>query len=101
MATAERILASIGIDTPVSVLAPLARGTVENAEEGGGAAATLTGPVVRGDVRTVELHVSDLRRRDPELAEAYIRASLSILYTAVKVGRVDVRTAAAMKALLR
>jgi predicted short-subunit dehydrogenase-like oxidoreductase (DUF2520 family) len=101
LASGEQILDAVGIDLPETVLGPLARGTIENAVEGGGGARTLTGPVVRGDVRTVERHVAALRAHDPELVEAYILASLSILETAVRVGRVDGATAAEMRERLR
>lgn len=101
MATGEQILAGLGIDAPEKVLGPLARGTIDNGVEGGGAAVTLTGPVVRGDVGTVERHVAALRGRDEELASAYIRGSLSILETAVRIGRVDAATAGEMERVLR
>lgn len=101
MATGERILASLGIDAPERVLGPLALGTLHNAIEAGGGAVTLTGPVVRGDLRTVKRHVAALRDRDEELAAAYIRTSLSILETAVRAGRVDEATAGEMERVLR
>jgi predicted short-subunit dehydrogenase-like oxidoreductase (DUF2520 family) len=101
MATGERILTGIGIDGPEAVLGPLARGTIQNAVEAGGGADALTGPVVRGDTGTIKRHVAALRARDAELVQAYIRTSLSILETAVRIGRVDEATAVEMKDVLR
>jgi predicted short-subunit dehydrogenase-like oxidoreductase (DUF2520 family) len=100
MATGEQILRDLGIDSLEGVLGPLALGTIQNAVEGG-AADTLTGPVIRGDVATIERHIAALRARDADLARAYIRTSLSILETAAKTGRVDEATAAKMRDRLR
>ncbi len=32
----------------------------------------LTGPIARGDVETVEAHLSEIRKRAPELADMYL-----------------------------
>jgi predicted short-subunit dehydrogenase-like oxidoreductase (DUF2520 family) len=48
----------------------LARGTLDNIERAGFARA-LTGPIERGDRRTVEIHLRALRRHDPGLARLY------------------------------
>lgn len=101
MATGEQILRDLGIDALERVLGPLALGTIQNVVDGGGAADTLTGPVIRGDVATIGRHVAALRARDADLAQAYIRTSLSILETAAKAGRVDEVTAAKMRDRLR
>lgn len=51
-------------------LAPLLRATVENVLAFGPERA-LTGPIARGDTRTVARHLASLRRADPELARLY------------------------------
>jgi predicted short-subunit dehydrogenase-like oxidoreductase (DUF2520 family) len=100
LAAGEDILRAIGVVDAETVLGPLALGTMKNAIEGGGGGATLTGPVVRGDVDTVLLHIAALRDRDPELAQTYVTISAAILEAAVRSGRIDDRTAAAMRDVL-
>lgn len=96
MAVGERLLGSIGIESPELVLGPLARGTVENAVSGGGGAATLTGPAVRGETETIARHLDAIRSRAPEQVAAYALAAHIIL----EVGRVDGATADAIRKLL-
>lgn len=65
LGAATRILtrAGIGSDEALLALLNLARGTLDNIEEMGLGQA-LTGPVVRGDVETVRLHLHSLEPRD-------------------------------------
>jgi predicted short-subunit dehydrogenase-like oxidoreductase (DUF2520 family) len=100
MATGESILAAIGIADPERVLGPLAAGTVANAAEGGGGAATLTGPVVRGEAATIARHLSALRSHSPTLAGAYIDAVRMITASATVTGRISAETAAAIEEVL-
>jgi len=72
---ASQILASIGVDDPGELLGPLVRASVDNALASGDSA--LTGPVVRGDVGTVESHRDILRgfaseEGAPDIGEAYL-----------------------------
>ncbi len=85
----EAILEAIGIDDPQKVLGPIAAGTVANAAEGGGGAATLTGPVVRGEDGTVRRHIETLRDRAPELLPLYRIAALLIVQSAQHSGRIS------------
>jgi predicted short-subunit dehydrogenase-like oxidoreductase (DUF2520 family) len=70
-ATVARTLAEAGIDEDEAVRAalPLMRGTMDNVEQLGLGAA-LTGPVARGDVDTVRLHLSRLSPRERRLYSA-------------------------------
>lgn len=88
IACGEALLRAVGIDDPSQVLGPLADGTVRNARERG-PAATLTGPVVRGDVGTVGRHVAALRRDLPKLKDSYVLASRLILESARRAARID------------
>ncbi|MBW3595235.1 MAG: DUF2520 domain-containing protein [Actinobacteria bacterium] len=92
LATGETILADIDIDDPMRVLGPLAEGTLQNAREGGGGAATLTGPVVRGEKETVRRHVNALRDRPGPFMQ-YRAAAFLIVQAAVAAGRIDEQTA--------
>jgi predicted short-subunit dehydrogenase-like oxidoreductase (DUF2520 family) len=64
---AAQLMSTAGLDR--DVLLPLARAALENWGRGGPAA--LTGPVARGDQRTVDRHREVVRSRAPELAELF------------------------------
>lgn len=96
MAVGERLLAAVGIETPEKVLGPLARGTVDNAIAGGGGAATLTGPAIRGEVVTVERHLNGIRDLSPQLLSGYVLAAELIL----EAGTIDETTAGSIRRLL-
>lgn len=70
-AVVARTLAEAGINeqTAVQAALPLMRGTMDNVEQLGLGAA-LTGPVARGDVDTVRLHLSRLSPRERRLYSA-------------------------------
>lgn len=97
VAAGEALLASL--DLPRDVLMPLAAGAVANAHDGGGGAATLTGPIVRGDVRTVERHLAALEAT-PELADMYRVAAAAIVTVARAAGRLDADTARTLDSIL-
>jgi predicted short-subunit dehydrogenase-like oxidoreductase (DUF2520 family) len=88
---AERLFESAGIPAAEgrAALARLAEGTLDNVTASGPAAA-LTGPVERGDDRTVRRHVEALKRTRPELAEAYAalgRVALDLARSRGSLGR--------------
>ena len=67
--SAASALEAAGVADPRAVLAPLVLRTAANwAERGAGA---LTGPIARGDERTVERHLEALREIAPELVPLY------------------------------
>jgi predicted short-subunit dehydrogenase-like oxidoreductase (DUF2520 family) len=70
-ATIARVLAEAGIDEDEAIAAstPLMRGTIDTVEHLGLGAA-LTGPVARGDLDTVRLHLSRLSPRERRLYSA-------------------------------
>jgi predicted short-subunit dehydrogenase-like oxidoreductase (DUF2520 family) len=100
MASGESILDAIGVERPESVLGPLAAGTVMNAQQGGGGAQTLTGPVVRGEDETVYRHMRALRDADPNLAASYALVAAHILEQAERAGRIDSGTARTIRNVL-
>lgn len=93
----ERLLQSVGVDDPERVLGPLAEGSVANAREGGGGRATITGPIVRGEVETITRHLDALRKLDPDLLDAYRIVAGSILEAAVGAGRLSKEREAALR----
>jgi predicted short-subunit dehydrogenase-like oxidoreductase (DUF2520 family) len=96
----EELLDEIGVSRPLDVLGPLAAGAVVNARSGGGGGRTLTGPVVRGDLATVEMHLRDLKSRAPELLSRYLQVTRSILDSAAAAGRIDEERMRALQVLL-
>ncbi len=88
---AERLFESAGIPREAGrpALARLAEGTLENVKISGPREA-LTGPVERGDDRTVARHVEALRRVAPDLAAPYAalgRMALELARSRGSVGR--------------
>jgi len=71
---------------PFGPLKSLLRGTIRNLERLGPEQA-LTGPIVRGDIETVQEHVAALRRGNAKLLPAYRRAAAVTLAAAVASGR--------------
>jgi predicted short-subunit dehydrogenase-like oxidoreductase (DUF2520 family) len=93
---ARRILIAAGVDATDRLVAPLAHASVENAASAG--AGALTGPVVRGDVATVEALLVALASDLPESAVAYRDLSRVVL-DAVRPG-LPPEVAAGLDALL-
>lgn len=63
-------VAGIGKEDAYDVLGPLVEGTLANIKRVGTTDA-LTGPVVRGDVNTVEKHIEEINRLTPDLTALY------------------------------
>lgn len=100
LATGESLMASMEVEAPERVLGPLAAGTVTNAVAGGGGAATLTGPVVRGESETVAGHLEHIIGTAPHLAEDYARVVRVIVAAALRARRIDEQTAGRVIRLL-
>ncbi len=94
---AGRLMAQAGIpeDEALNAILPLARGSLENLERLGPGRA-LTGPISRGDVETVRLH---LRALEPRERSVYAAMGLEILEVALEEG-LDTDTAEGLRELL-
>jgi len=81
---AARLLVQVGVpeDEAVQAILPLARGSLENLGRLGPVMA-LTGPVSRGDVETVRLH---LRALEPRERALYASMGLEVLTLAEEGG---------------
>ncbi|MEO0082231.1 MAG: DUF2520 domain-containing protein [candidate division WOR-3 bacterium] len=101
MDAAEAIAARLGISPHRAgrMLAPLMRSVLENAVEYG-TLASLTGPVQRGDTRTVARHLEALSTRVPELVPLYRACSLRLVDMAKRQG-LDAAAVAELRSLLR
>lgn len=89
MAGASRALHAAGADDPAALLAPLVRAAMENSLEHGFAA--LSGPLLRGDERTVESHLDALAADCPALLPAYRAMALATLDMLDRTGPSDLR----------
>jgi len=82
-----------------SALLPLLRGTLNNIDNVG-LPDCLTGPVARGDLGTIEKHLSVLEARRPSLLTTYKELGLQTIPIALAKGKVNEQKAEEMKALL-
>lgn len=101
LAFGESCLDAIGQEAPEEILGPLAAGTVANARAGGGGGATLTGPVVRGEVATIARHLDALDSLDPALGASYGQVGNLILDAARRAGRLSAATAKELEEVFR
>jgi len=98
VAEALEMLAAAGGDQPADTLRPLLEAALDNALTYGDAA--LTGPIVRGDVKTVAAHLDELADATPEALPSYITMARATLRRAVADGRVLPIRAAKIATLL-
>jgi len=85
-----RLLEAVGIphDTALKALMPLIKGTVNNLENIGLPGA-LTGPISRGDLKTVINHINCMDDLEPELKEIYSWLGSYTTNIAVEKGSID------------
>ncbi len=90
IAEAASIWAQFGYNQSqaLQALLPLIRGTVGNIERDG-AAAALTGPIVRGDLGTVQAHLEQLRATLPSVVPLYAALAQATAKFAVDAQRLD------------
>ncbi|QIG44793.1 DUF2520 domain-containing protein [Nocardioides anomalus] len=82
---AMEILSAAGADDPAGTLRPLLTAALDNALAHGDAA--LTGPIVRGDLGTVEAHLRDVEANAPQTLASYVALARATLGRAVTDGR--------------
>ena len=81
-------------------LLPLLKGTINNIDNVG-LPDCLTGPIARGDLGTIERHLTALEGRSPSLLTMYRELGLQTIPIALAKGRVNGQKAEEMKALLQ
>jgi predicted short-subunit dehydrogenase-like oxidoreductase (DUF2520 family) len=94
---ARDLLLGAGVPDPVAFLGPLVTTAASGAAARG--AAALTGPVRRGDVRTLDRHLAELSAVLPEAVEAYLALARLALTQAVRAGLDPSRAAAVAERL--
>jgi predicted short-subunit dehydrogenase-like oxidoreductase (DUF2520 family) len=92
------LLRLTGSDDPAAVLRPLLTAALDNALDFGFAA--LTGPIVRGDVKTVSAHLETLSSTSRRTLESYVVMARATANSAVADGRLEPRRAAALVEVL-
>lgn len=92
------LLHDAGIAEPQRLMAPLLSASLDNALRHGDVA--LTGPVARGDARTVADHVQRIDDVSPAAADAYRALARLTADRALAAGLIDVSAAAALLGVL-
>lgn len=80
-------------------LLPLVRGTIDNLQ-GIGFPDALTGPIARGDVETVRIHLSALTASQPDIVASYVAMGQRTVTLALEKGTLSEDAAREMRALL-
>jgi predicted short-subunit dehydrogenase-like oxidoreductase (DUF2520 family) len=86
------LLRDAGSPDPAATLAPLLGAALDNTLAYGDAA--LTGPIVRGDVHTVQAHLQTMALTAPSTVETYVAMARATVNRAVVMGRLEPRRAA-------
>lgn len=95
---AAQLLRASGSADPASTLRPLLQAALDNSLEYGDAA--LTGPIARGDVETVHVHLDELVTTAPDTLGSYVAMGRATAAHAVLDGRLRPERAAEITALL-
>jgi predicted short-subunit dehydrogenase-like oxidoreductase (DUF2520 family) len=88
------LLATAGIESPATLVRPLLSTALDNVLRMGDEA--LTGPVARGDARTVAAHLAALSEAAPEARAAYLAMARLTADRALAAGRLDPEAAEAL-----
>jgi predicted short-subunit dehydrogenase-like oxidoreductase (DUF2520 family) len=93
---------SFGIprEDAIRALLPLLKGTINNIENMGIPNA-LTGPIARGDVGTIRIHLNTLQQNTPALIPAYCELGLQTIPVALAKGRLNERQAQELEVILK
>ncbi|MBO9697608.1 MAG: DUF2520 domain-containing protein [Sphingopyxis sp.] len=95
---ASHALEDAGVDDPAALLAPLVRAALENSLAFGFAG--LSGPLLRGDARTIGEHLDTLAAHSPDLLPAYRAMALATLDKLRRAGTLPPDRLAALDSLL-
>jgi predicted short-subunit dehydrogenase-like oxidoreductase (DUF2520 family) len=98
---AEEIYGILGLDAEKARHAfwPLLRGTLQNIEQRG-SVSSLTGPIARGDLGTLEKHLDAIKVHIPALLQAYREMGKVTAEVALKKKSISAKESAEIKALL-
>lgn len=101
MHLAAESLSSSGLSREQSykMLSPLIQGTLGNLSNHS-LDQSLTGPISRGDIETVEKHITELRYQLPHLLPFYCTMAMETVRVAIRKGSLDAQTAKKLNRLL-
>jgi predicted short-subunit dehydrogenase-like oxidoreductase (DUF2520 family) len=99
VAQAADLLGVAGVEEPSRLLGPLLGAALDNALRSGDHA--LTGPVARGDAKTVGAHVAAIGEVSPQAAAAYVAMARLTADRALAAGLLDPGRAAGLLDVLR
>jgi predicted short-subunit dehydrogenase-like oxidoreductase (DUF2520 family) len=93
---------SFGIprDQAILALLPLLKGTLNNLENLSVPNA-LTGPIARGDIGTVQIHLKTLKETTPDILPTYCQLGLQTIPVAVAKGKINERQAKELEDILK
>lgn len=102
MNLAGEALSSCGLsrEDTFEILSPLVYGTMNNMDHNS-LESSLTGPISRGDLETVEKHIQELKYQLPHLLPIYSALALETVRVAVRKGTLDSHKAAKFNAFLQ
>jgi predicted short-subunit dehydrogenase-like oxidoreductase (DUF2520 family) len=98
IAGASHALEDAGVDDPAALLAPLVRAALENSLAFGFAG--LSGPLLRGDARTIGDHLDTLAAHSPDILPAYRAMALATLHELKRAGNLPSDRLTALDSLL-
>jgi len=98
---ASRLWESFGLsrDNGLHSLLPLVQGTIDNLQ-GVGFPDALTGPIARGDVETVRIHLNALKTSQPDIVPSYAAMGKRTVELGLEKGTLSEDAARAMRELL-
>lgn len=101
MNLAAESLSSSGLsrDQTYKILSPLVHGTLENLSKQS-LDKSLTGPIARGDIETIEKHIHELRYQLPHLIPFYCTMAMETVRVAIRKGSLDAQTAGKLNRIL-
>ena len=86
MAFVQRILGQLEQRKSLEIVLPMVRATLDNIQKKGVDHA-LTGPILRGDIKTIEKHLETLKEIDPDLASVYLTLGRITLTITERLGQ--------------
>lgn len=89
----------VAANDAIQALLPLLQGTVNNINNVG-LPNCLTGPIARGDLGTIKLHLSSLKAKAPSLAAVYCELGLQTIPIALEKGTIDKEKAGELQEIL-
>ncbi len=89
----------IPVDQAIQALLPLLKGTLNNIENLSVPNA-LTGPIARGDIGTVQIHLNTLKETAPAIIPAYCQLGLQTIPVALAKGKINENQAKELEDIL-